>query len=99
LRVTHIRKIESLNKALKGAAVWITGLIATQTKHRKHIPLVEGLRTLMMLNRFACTDLNCSSGVVEAMLSDPWEVLLPIRRSNCSIEILASLHAKQGGKE
>jgi phosphoadenosine phosphosulfate reductase len=39
----HIRKVEPLNRALKGAAVWITGLRASQTDHRKHIPVVEWL--------------------------------------------------------
>jgi phosphoadenosine phosphosulfate reductase len=39
----HIRKVEPLNRALRGAAVWITGLRASQTDHRKHIPVVEWL--------------------------------------------------------
>jgi len=37
----HVRKVEPLNRALKGAAVWITGLRAAQTEHRKQIPFVE----------------------------------------------------------
>jgi phosphoadenosine phosphosulfate reductase len=39
----NIRKVEPLNRALKGAAVWITGLRASQTDHRKNIPVVEWL--------------------------------------------------------
>lgn len=39
----HIRKVEPLNRALKGASVWVTGLRASQTDHRKNIPMVEWL--------------------------------------------------------
>ncbi len=39
----HIRKVEPLNRALVGTAVWITGLRAAQTDHRKEIPVVEWL--------------------------------------------------------
>lgn len=39
----NIRKVEPLNRALKGASVWITGLRASQTDHRKNIPVVEWL--------------------------------------------------------
>ena len=39
----NIRKVEPLNRALKGASVWITGLRASQTDHRKNIPIVEWL--------------------------------------------------------
>lgn len=39
----NIRKVEPLNRALKGASVWITGLRAAQTDHRKNIPVVEWL--------------------------------------------------------
>jgi phosphoadenosine phosphosulfate reductase len=38
-----IRKVEPLNRALRGAAVWLTGLRADQTDHRKNIPVVEWL--------------------------------------------------------
>jgi len=38
-----IRKVEPLNRALQGAAVWLTGLRATQTDLRKNIPVVEWL--------------------------------------------------------
>lgn len=38
-----IRKVEPLNRALRGASVWITGLRADQTDHRKNIPVVEWL--------------------------------------------------------
>lgn len=38
-----VRKVEPLNRALKNAAVWITGLRAAQTDHRKQIPVVEWL--------------------------------------------------------
>jgi phosphoadenosine phosphosulfate reductase len=38
-----IRKVEPLNRALQGAAVWITGLRAAQTEHRRHVPVVEWL--------------------------------------------------------
>ena len=38
-----IRKVEPLNRALKDAAVWITGLRASQTEHRKYVPVVEWL--------------------------------------------------------
>lgn len=37
----HIRKVEPLGRALKDAAVWITGLRAAQTDLRKNIPVVE----------------------------------------------------------
>ena len=39
----HVRKVEPLNRALQGVAVWITGLRASQTDHRKNIPMVEWL--------------------------------------------------------
>jgi phosphoadenosine phosphosulfate reductase len=39
----NIRKVEPLNRALKGAKVWITGLRASQTEHRKQVPVVEWL--------------------------------------------------------
>jgi phosphoadenosine phosphosulfate reductase len=39
----HVRKVEPLNRALRGAAVWITGLRASQTDLRKNIPVVEWL--------------------------------------------------------
>ena len=39
----NIRKVEPLNRALQGASVWITGLRASQTDHRKNIPVVEWL--------------------------------------------------------
>ncbi len=38
-----IRKVEPLNRALKGTGVWITGLRAAQTDHRKQVPVVEWL--------------------------------------------------------
>lgn len=38
-----VRKVEPLNRALRGAAVWLTGLRADQTDHRKNIPVVEWL--------------------------------------------------------
>lgn len=38
-----IRKVEPLNRALQNAAVWITGLRASQTGHRKNISIVEWL--------------------------------------------------------
>jgi phosphoadenosine phosphosulfate reductase len=44
----NIRKVEPLNRALKHAAVWITGLRASQTEHRKHIPVVEWLEEKKM---------------------------------------------------
>ena len=39
----NVRKVEPLNRALKGATVWITGLRASQTQHRKQVPIVEWL--------------------------------------------------------
>ena len=38
-----IRKVELLNRALQGASAWLTGLRASQTDHRKNIPVVEWL--------------------------------------------------------
>ncbi|HEU4473063.1 MAG TPA: phosphoadenosine phosphosulfate reductase family protein, partial [Flavisolibacter sp.] len=38
-----VRKVEPLNRALQNASVWITGLRAAQTDHRKNIPVVEWL--------------------------------------------------------
>lgn len=37
----YIRKIEPLNRALKGANVWITGLRAEQSDNRADMPMVE----------------------------------------------------------
>lgn len=37
----HIRKVIPLNRALKGAAVWITGLRAEQSNNRKEMPMIE----------------------------------------------------------
>ena len=39
----NVRKVEPLNRALQDAAVWITGLRASQTQHRQHVPVVEWL--------------------------------------------------------
>ena len=39
----NVRKVEPLNRALKNTSVWITGLRAAQTDHRKSIPVVEWL--------------------------------------------------------
>jgi phosphoadenosine phosphosulfate reductase len=38
-----VRKVEPLNRALRGTSVWITGLRASQTDLRKNIPVVEWL--------------------------------------------------------
>lgn len=48
----QVRKVEPLNRALRGAAVWLTGLRAAQTDHRKNIPVVEWLpeRELYKIN-------------------------------------------------
>ena len=37
----HIRKVIPLNRALKGAKVWITGLRAEQSNNRKDMPMIE----------------------------------------------------------
>jgi len=39
----NVRKVEPLNRALKNTSVWITGLRASQTDHRKNISVVEWL--------------------------------------------------------
>lgn len=36
-----IRKVKPLNRALKGAKVWITGLRAEQSENRKNMPMIE----------------------------------------------------------
>jgi phosphoadenosine phosphosulfate reductase len=38
-----VRKVEPLNRALQNTSVWITGLRAAQTDHRKNVPVVEWL--------------------------------------------------------
>ncbi len=40
-RCCHIRKVEPLNRALKGAKVWITGLRSEQSANRTDMPLIE----------------------------------------------------------
>lgn len=37
----HIRKVKPLNRALKGAKVWITGLRAGQSANRQDMPMIE----------------------------------------------------------
>lgn len=37
----YIRKVKPLNKALEGAAVWITGLRAEQSGNRRLMPVIE----------------------------------------------------------
>lgn len=37
----HIRKVKPLNRALDGAAVWITGLRAEQSGNRQSMPMIE----------------------------------------------------------
>lgn len=37
----HIRKVKPLNRALKGAKVWITGLRAEQSANRQNMPMIE----------------------------------------------------------
>jgi len=39
----HIRKVKSLNRALVGSEVWITGLRAEQSDSRKELPMIEWL--------------------------------------------------------
>ena len=39
----NVRKVEPLNRALEGAAIWITGLRASQNDHRKNLRQVEWL--------------------------------------------------------
>src|SRR4029079_6279640 len=39
----NIRKVKPLNRALKGADVWITGLRAEQSGSRKEMPIIEWL--------------------------------------------------------
>jgi phosphoadenosine phosphosulfate reductase len=39
----QVRKVNPLNRALQGVTVWITGLRAEQTAHRKSLPIVEWL--------------------------------------------------------
>jgi phosphoadenosine phosphosulfate reductase len=39
----NVRKVEPLNRALQNTSVWITGLRAVQTDHRKNISVVEWL--------------------------------------------------------
>ncbi len=39
----NVRKVEPLNRALQNTSVWITGLRAAQTDHRKNISVVEWL--------------------------------------------------------
>ncbi len=47
-----VRKVAPLNRALENTDVWITGLRAEQTDHRKNIPVVEWLgdRRLYKIN-------------------------------------------------
>lgn len=44
----QVRKVEPLNRALKGARVWLTGLRAQQNEHRRNIPVVEWLEEKKM---------------------------------------------------
>jgi len=37
----YIRKVKSLNRALQGAKVWITGLRSEQSDNRRDIPMIE----------------------------------------------------------
>ena len=37
----HIRKVKPLNRALKGAKVWITGLRAEQSNNRQNMSMIE----------------------------------------------------------
>lgn len=37
----HIRKVKTLNRALAGAKVWITGLRAEQSNNRQNMPVIE----------------------------------------------------------
>jgi len=37
----HIRKVKPLNRALKGAGVWITGLRSEQSANRHDMPMIE----------------------------------------------------------
>ena len=39
----NVRKVEPLDRALQNVTIWITGLRASQTDHRKNIPVVEWL--------------------------------------------------------
>jgi|SRR5436189_3657754 len=39
----HIRKVKPLNRALKGAKVWITGLRSEQSGNRQKMPMIEWL--------------------------------------------------------
>ncbi|MDO9412109.1 MAG: phosphoadenylyl-sulfate reductase [Pseudolabrys sp.] len=48
----HVRKVEPLNRALAGAAGWVTGLRADQSQHRAAVAFAErdGARGLIKIN-------------------------------------------------
>ncbi|HZL29837.1 MAG TPA: phosphoadenylyl-sulfate reductase [Pseudolabrys sp.] len=48
----HVRKVEPLNRALKGAAAWVTGLRADQSEHRAEVAFagVDAARGLIKIN-------------------------------------------------
>ena len=48
----HVRKVEPLNRALDGAAGWITGLRADQSEHRAEVAFasVDAARALIKIN-------------------------------------------------
>lgn len=48
----HVRKVEPLNRALQGAAGWVTGLRADQSQHRAEVSFAEfdSARGLIKLN-------------------------------------------------
>ena len=48
----HVRKVEPLNRALQGAAGWVTGLRADQSHHRAEVSFaeVDSARSLIKIN-------------------------------------------------
>ena len=63
-----IRKVRPLNRALSGAAAWITGLRRDQSQGRAHVPFAvyDGAQKLIKLNPIADWTLATLEGYVSA---------------------------------
>lgn len=67
LQCCQVRKVEPLERALRGAAVWISGLRREQNQHRSNLPVLQwdSVRNLLKCNPIADCDWQWVRGAVE----------------------------------
>ncbi len=104
----EIRKVEPLNRALKGAAGWVTGLRREQSQGRSHVPFAsyDPVQKLIKLNPIAdwslekLEDLRCGETKFPSMLCTRRAFLRSVasRALAPSSRVKTSVPAAGGGK-